>query len=168
MSILHKEHKIDEAEIRFKFLSDSVLKAFEKDGRKFCRLTASSNAEDLVGDVMSQKALEQMKSSAATRFWIWDFGFWIGRTRNDRSLNREIRNRKSAIPNAWAVLVRDKSPNPKRSKGIIIEEVEYIETSIVGVPCMTDPTYILLCLPLSWLIGWIIRSRVLNKQPTSP
>ncbi|MBK8148893.1 MAG: hypothetical protein IPK58_11955 [Acidobacteria bacterium] len=33
------------------------------------------------------------------------------------------------------VLVRDKSPNPKRSKGIIIEEVEYIETSIVGVPC---------------------------------
>ncbi len=64
MSILHKDHKTDEAEIKFKFLSDSVLKAFEKDGRKYCRLTASSNAEDLVGDVMSQKALEQMKSSA--------------------------------------------------------------------------------------------------------
>ncbi|MBK8812064.1 MAG: hypothetical protein IPN69_15230 [Acidobacteria bacterium] len=61
-------------EIKFKFLSDSVLKAFEQDGRKYYRLTASSNAEDLVGDVMSLKALEQMKSSAATRFWIWDFG----------------------------------------------------------------------------------------------
>ncbi|MBK8147779.1 MAG: hypothetical protein IPK58_06060 [Acidobacteria bacterium] len=53
-------------EIKFKFLSDSVLKAFEQDGRKYYRLTASSNAEDLVGDVMSLKA--------ATRFWIWDFG----------------------------------------------------------------------------------------------
>ncbi|MBK8148895.1 MAG: hypothetical protein IPN69_13560 [Acidobacteria bacterium] len=31
MSILHKDHKTDEAEIRFKFLSDAVLKAFEKD-----------------------------------------------------------------------------------------------------------------------------------------
>ncbi|MBK8148982.1 MAG: hypothetical protein IPK58_12440 [Acidobacteria bacterium] len=31
MSILHKDHKTDEAEIKFKFLSDSVLKAFEKD-----------------------------------------------------------------------------------------------------------------------------------------
>ncbi len=30
MSILHKDHKNDEAEIKFKFLSDSVLKAFEK------------------------------------------------------------------------------------------------------------------------------------------
>jgi len=64
-------------EIRFKFLADSVLKAFEKDGRKSWRLTASSNAEDLVGDVMSQKALEQMKSAAATRFWIRDFGLAV-------------------------------------------------------------------------------------------
>ncbi len=31
MSILHKDHKTDESEIKFKFLSDSVLKAFEKD-----------------------------------------------------------------------------------------------------------------------------------------
>ncbi|MBK8810995.1 MAG: hypothetical protein IPN69_09725 [Acidobacteria bacterium] len=31
MSILHKDHKSEESEIRFKFLSDSVLKAFEKD-----------------------------------------------------------------------------------------------------------------------------------------
>ncbi|MBK8148892.1 MAG: hypothetical protein IPK58_11950 [Acidobacteria bacterium] len=52
MSILHKDHKTDESEIKFKFLSDSVLKAFEQDGRKYCRLTASSNAEDLVGDVL--------------------------------------------------------------------------------------------------------------------
>ena len=34
MSILHKDHKSEESEIRFKFLSDSVLKAFEQDGRK--------------------------------------------------------------------------------------------------------------------------------------
>ncbi len=64
MSIFHKDNKTDDTEIKFKFLSDSVLKAFEQDGRKYCRLTASSNAEDLVGDVMSQKALEQMKSAA--------------------------------------------------------------------------------------------------------
>ena len=31
MSILHKDHKTDESEIKFKFHSDSVLKAFEKD-----------------------------------------------------------------------------------------------------------------------------------------
>jgi hypothetical protein len=60
MSIFHK----DSEEIKFKFLSDSVLKAFEQDGRKYCRLTASSDGEDLVGDVMSQKAFEQMKSAA--------------------------------------------------------------------------------------------------------
>ena len=64
MSIFRKQPNSETDEIKFKFLSDSVLKAFEKDGRKYCRLTASSNAEDLVGDVMSQKALEQMKSSA--------------------------------------------------------------------------------------------------------
>lgn len=33
------------------------------------------------------------------------------------------------------VLVLDKSPNPKRNKGIVIEEVSYLETSIVGIPC---------------------------------
>ncbi len=31
MSILHKDHKTDESEIKFRFLSDSVLKAFEED-----------------------------------------------------------------------------------------------------------------------------------------
>ncbi len=34
MSILHKDHKTEESEIRFKFLSDSVLKAFEKNGHR--------------------------------------------------------------------------------------------------------------------------------------
>ncbi len=38
MSILHKDNKTDETEIKFKFLSDSVLKAFEQDGRKYQRI----------------------------------------------------------------------------------------------------------------------------------
>jgi len=120
MSIFHK----DSEEIKFKFLSDSVLKAFEKDGRKYCRLTASSNAED-------QHILD-------FGFWISDwprhFRFWIFDLRlverRGVLVSPAIRIPKSAIPNGLmigsgtklgasvTVLVRDKSPNPKRSKGI--------------------------------------------------
>jgi len=32
---------------------------------------------------------------------------------------------------------------------------------------LTDPKYLLMCVPPSWLIGWIIRTRVLNRQPNS-
>ncbi|MBK8150346.1 MAG: hypothetical protein IPK58_19660 [Acidobacteria bacterium] len=46
MSIFRKQPKSETDEIKFKFLSDSVLKAFEQDGRRYCRLTASSYAED--------------------------------------------------------------------------------------------------------------------------
>ena len=50
----------------------------------------------------------------------------------------------------------------------ILHTIRGISVSSFLYTYVTDPTYILLCLPLSWLIGWIIRSRVLNKQPTSP
>ncbi|MBK8811950.1 MAG: hypothetical protein IPN69_14635 [Acidobacteria bacterium] len=155
MSILHKDHKTEDVEIKFKFLSDSVLKAFEKDGRKYCRLTASSNAEDLVGDVMSQKALEQMKSSAVGTVMFMNhstnvpedvFGTVAEATVEKKTADLvgggsgevycleylvEVQTDNERAVKTWqmigsgtklgasvTVLVRDKSPNPKRNKGI--------------------------------------------------
>ncbi len=169
---IYSDDKANQGEIRFKFLSDSVLKAFEKDGRKYCRLTESSNAEDLVGDVMSQRALEQMKSAAVGTVMFMNhstnvpedvFGTVAEATVEKKTADLvggssgevccleylvEVQTDNERAVKTWqmigsgtklgasvTVLVRDKSPNPKRSKGIIIEEVEYIETSIVGVPC---------------------------------
>lgn len=159
-------------EIKFKFLSDSVLKAFERDGRKYCRLTASSGGEDLVGDIMSQKALEQMKSAALGTVMFMNhstnvpedvFGTVIEATLEKKKVELtgggegelycldylvEVQDDNERAVKTWqmiekgtklgasvTVLVRDKSPNPKRNKGIVIEDVESLETSIVGIPC---------------------------------
>lgn len=159
-------------EITFKFISDSVLKAFEKDGQKYCRLTASSNGEDLVGDVMSEKALGQMKAAAVGTVMFMNhstnvpedvFGTVIEATLepkkaglvgggeselycldylvevqddNERALKTwQMIEKGTKLGASVTVLVRDKSPNPKRNKGIVIDDVEYLETSIVGIPC---------------------------------
>ncbi|HEX8564129.1 MAG TPA: hypothetical protein VF648_00575 [Pyrinomonadaceae bacterium] len=52
--------------LKFKFFADDAIKtaAVGSDGMKRVILTASSNADDLVGDVMSDKALQRMKDAA--------------------------------------------------------------------------------------------------------
>lgn len=159
-------------EITFKFISDSTLKAFEQDGKKYCRLTASSGGEDLVGDVMSDKALNQMKSSAVGTVMFMNhstnvpedvFGTVSEAMLEPKTVRMtdgkegqlycldylvEVQSDNERAVKTWqmidkgtklgasvTVLVKDKSPNPKRNKGIIIEDVEYLETSIVGIPC---------------------------------
>lgn len=159
-------------EITFKFLSDSALKAFEKDGKKYCRLTASSNGEDLVGDIMSEKALSRMKEAAVGTVMFMNHSTNVPEDVFGTVVETELEKKQAALVGGGAgdvlcleylteveesneravkcwqmmksgtklgasvtVLVREKKSNPKRNKGIIIDDVEYLETSIVGIPC---------------------------------
>jgi len=50
---------------KFTFITDVPMKSVSKDdGKKRVRLTASTDAEDLVGDIMSKNALQQMENAA--------------------------------------------------------------------------------------------------------
>ncbi len=159
-------------EITFKFISDSVLKAFEKDGKKYCRLTASSSGEDLVGDIMSEKALNRMKEAAIGTVMFMNHSTNVPEDVFGSVIETDLGKKQAALVGGgdgellcldylveveesneravkcWqmiesgkklgasvTVLVRDKKANPKRNKGIIIDDVEYLETSIVGIPC---------------------------------
>lgn len=157
-------------DITFKFMP--LLKTFEKDGKKYCRLTASSNGEDLVGDIMSLNALRQMEKAAVGMLMFMNhktsvpedvFGAVVEAELKEEQVDLvgggkgklqvlhylvEVEETNDRAVKCWqmidsgkklgasvTVLVKDKSPNPKRNKGIIIEDVEYLETSIVGMPC---------------------------------
>ncbi len=156
-------------EITFKFLP--TLKTFEKDGKKYCRLTASSNAEDLVGDIMSVNALKQMEAQAVGTVMFMNHSTNVPEDVFGAIVEAELKEEPVELPlgsakvfvlhylveveesneravKCWqmiesgkklgasvTVLVKDSKPNPKRKNGIIIEDVYYLETSLVGIPC---------------------------------
>lgn len=164
----------DTAEISFKFLTDSALKAVEKDtdGKKYVRLTASSDDQDFAGDVMSAQALRKMETAAVGTCMFMNhktqvpedlFGTVVETEllrkpvqktdgscgealcleylvevyeENERALKCwQMINKGTKLGASVTVIVTDSSPNPNRKKGRIFEDIEYLECSIVGMPC---------------------------------
>jgi hypothetical protein len=158
----------------FKFFSDAAVKAVRgEDGSKRVMLTASSNADDLVGDVMSQKGLTKMKTAApGTTMFLnhksqvpedvfgaveatdlikrkaqlvgggegdvlcLDYVVIVEET-NDRAVKTfdMIEAGRVRLGASVTVAVLEKSANPNNRRGIVIDDLIYIECSIVGIPC---------------------------------
>lgn len=158
----------------FKFFTTETIKsaAASADGLKRVVLTASSNADDLIGDVMSDKALRRMKEAAPgmTMFLnhktqvpedvfgtvesaemvtrkaqlvngkqadvqCLDFTVIVDET-NPRAINTFEKIEKGIVKLGASVTVAvlEKAAKPNNAPGQIIDDVYYLETSIVGMP----------------------------------
>lgn len=149
----------------FSFIGEKISKAYEgEDGEHYVETIASSDQEDLVGDIMSQKALNTMKTDFVGKTVFMNhrtnvpddvFGsvvscefvkqdgmvllkqVWIVEKENEPAMKtwRMLNAGRVQLGSSVTVLVNSHKPNPNRKGGIIIEDVEPIEVSIVGVPC---------------------------------
>jgi hypothetical protein len=157
--------------LTFKFFSDVdsdgiALKAHTGDGgEKIVTLTASTNTTDLVGDVMTQKALKQMEKSAVGQTMFLNhkqmvpedvFGA-VKEARLEKSGNitrlvydvvveesnpravktwEIIEAKRCKLGASVTVAVREKSASSDGRR--LIDDVYLLETSIVGIPCNQD------------------------------
>lgn len=149
----------------FSFLGQRIQKAYETDdGEYYIEAVASSDQEDLVGDIMSSKALNVMKSEFVGKTVFMNhrtsvpddvFGCIVEASlekqngaqllvfkivvenENEAAMKtfRVIKGGRVQLGTSVTVLVKAAKPNPNRKGGIIIDDVETIEHSIVGVPC---------------------------------
>lgn len=154
----------------FKFsIAPTECKAYKAaDGTRTCKLVASSNANDLVGDAMSQKALRQMESSAKGttvflnhKYTIPEdvFGSVKGATLQKMMVDGEdgevlclvfdidvaeanpravkthelMLEEKSKLGASVTVLVLDATERKDGTR--ILDDVAYLEVSVVGIPC---------------------------------
>lgn len=156
----------------FRFVSPfERSKAYEEtdnetgETKKYVELFASSDGEDLVGDVMEMSALEDMESSAVGTIMLRDhnpsvekiFGTIIEAklvSENGKNLlqikalvddedPQNIRIWKTIkngtkLGASVTVVVTDKSANPRRKGSLIIKHVILLEISIVTIPCNQD------------------------------
>lgn len=148
----------------FKFSGEPICKAYEADGDYFVEAIGSSDQEDLVGDVMTQNALQIMEREFVGKTVFMNhrtnvpddvFGsivetklikkdgkqlLWfkiVVEKENESAMKsyRVIAGGRVKLGTSVTVLVKNKKPNPSRSGGIIIDEVESLELSIVGISC---------------------------------
>lgn len=149
----------------FRFVGDEISKSYESDeGDYFVEAVASSDQEDLVGDIMTQKALQEMKVGFIGKTVFMNhrtsvpddvFGAVIEaqiikqngaqllifkiivEKENEAAMKtwRYINGGRVKLGTSVTVLVNKSTPNPNRKGGILIDSVETIEHSIVGVPC---------------------------------
>lgn len=154
----------------FRFISPlERSKAYEQEENgetnKYVELYASSDSEDLVGDLMELSALEEMVENAPGTIMLRDhnpsvekiFGhvveaklvpengknlLWIkclvddGDQQNIRQWN-SIR-KGVRLGASVTVIILEKKPNPARKNGLIITSVKLLEISIVTIPCNQD------------------------------
>lgn len=161
---------------KFTFITDVPMKSLSKeDGKKRVRLTASTDAEDLVGDVMSKNALKQMLNAApgTTIFLNHDasvpysvFGSVEKATLVERKVPVTTEDGTKAMTRLncldYDVVVEDTNQaaldtykiidggrvqlgasvtigitkaSPLKGGRTQIDDVIYLETSIVGIPC---------------------------------
>lgn len=152
----------------FRFVSPfERSKAYEETGdggetNKYVELYASSDQEDLVGDVMDLTALEDMERTAVGTIMLRDhnpstekiFGWivearleqkdganllWIKALVDDGD-NQNVRIWKSIkngvkLGASVTVLITKKAANPRRKGSLIIKNVLLLEISIVTIPC---------------------------------
>lgn len=148
-------------------LQESKAYTTEENGETnyFVELFASSDQEDLVGDVMEQSALEEMRDSAPGTIMLRDhnpstdkiFGsiteaelikrdgktlLWI-KAEIDAEDKQNIRIWKSIkkgvkLGASVTVVIVDSKPNPHRRNGLIIVSIKLLEISIVTIPCNQD------------------------------
>ena len=168
-----KENNSDRTEIKdliksgkaFSFVGDKIAKAFEsEDGDFYIEAVASSDQEDLVGDIMTSKALKTMESEFVGKTVFMNhrtnvpddvFGSIVEASitksngaqllvfkiivekENEPAIKtwKVIKGGRVQLGTSVTVLVKSAKPNPNRKGGIMIDDVETIEHSIVGVPC---------------------------------
>lgn len=147
----------------FSFIGEQICKAYESGGEHYVESIVSSDQEDLVGDIMTDNALEIMRKGFIGKTAFMNhrtdvpddvFGsvleaefkkeagmvlLWfkyIVEKENDAAMKtwRYIEGGRVQLGSSVTVLVKKSSPNPNRRKGLIIDDVEPIEVSIVGVP----------------------------------
>lgn len=149
----------------FSFIRDEITKTYESpEGDYYVEVIASSDQEDLVGDIMSDKALKAMEHGFVGKTVFMNhrtnvpddvFGSIVSSELQKSNgvqllvLNIVVEKENEAAMKTWrmisggrtklgtsvTVLVKSSKPNPSRKGGIIIDDVETIEHSIVGVPC---------------------------------
>jgi hypothetical protein len=158
----------------FKFNIDAAsMKAFKnaETGKRTVTLDASSDADDLVGDAMSSKALSKMESAAPNttvflnhKYTVPEDVFGIVRKAkliksaavgnvvnrgemtvlrfevdvaesNERAVKTHdlMLEGNSQLGSSVTVLILDKSD--RKDGGRVIEDVYYLEVSVVGIPC---------------------------------
>ena len=149
----------------FRFVGDEISKSYETpEGDYYIEAVASSDQEDLVGDIMTQKALQEMKAGFIGKTVFMNhrtsvpddvFGAVIEaqiikqngaqllifkivvEKENEAAMKtwRYINGGRVKLGTSVTILVNKSAPNPNRKGGILIDSVESIEHSIVGVPC---------------------------------
>lgn len=148
----------------FKFNGEPICKAYEEDGEYFVEAIGSSDQEDLVGDVMTANALQIMEREFVGKTVFMNhrtmvpddvFGsivetkllkkdgkqlLWfkiVVENENDAAMKsyRVISGGRVKLGTSVTILVKSKKPNPNRKGGIIIDDVESLELSIVGISC---------------------------------
>ncbi|HZS47755.1 MAG TPA: hypothetical protein VFC63_21985 [Blastocatellia bacterium] len=157
----------------FKIMSDGIIKAYRDDNgvRRF-ELTASSDDTDLVGDVMTEKALAKMKSAApgTTMFLNHQYSvpedvFGAVETADIETRNLQAAENGNTVPilclqykgvveetneravrvhemmmagrvklgASVSVLITDQTSDKDGRR--LIDDVYYLECSVVGMPC---------------------------------
>lgn len=161
---------------KFTFITDVPMKSLSKeDGKKRVRLTASTDAEDLVGDVMSKNALKQMLNAAPgttiflnhdasvpysvfgavekaslverkvpvttedgtkamTRLNCLDYDVVVEDT-NQAALDTYKIIDGGRVQLGASVTIGITKASPLKGGRTQIDDVVYLETSIVGIPC---------------------------------
>jgi len=136
----------------------------EKSGEYYVEAVSSSDQEDLVGDMFTSKALGIMKNGFIGKTAFMNhrtnvpddvFGSivatdlrkeggmqlfvlkFIVEQENEPAMKtwRMLNAGRVQLGTSVTVLVNSAQPNPNRKGGIIIDDIEPIEVSIVGVPC---------------------------------
>lgn len=158
----------------FKVLSDGAVKGYMgEDGKRRFTLIASSNATDLVNDVMTPKALEKMKSAAEGTTMFMNHKYSVpedvfGAVEKASLVRREVQvngEPQSLLCLDYSGIVEESNPRAVALHDImvgnrvkmgasvsvliydtveektgrrLIEDIHYLEASIVGIPC--NPT----------------------------
>lgn len=136
----------------------------EVSGEYYVEAVSSSDQEDLVGDMFTSKALGIMKSDFIGKTAFMNhrtnvpddvFGSvvltdltkedgkqlfvlkFVVEQENEPAMKtwRMLNAGRVQLGTSVTVLVKSCQPNPNRKGGIIIDDIEVIEVSIVGVPC---------------------------------
>lgn len=149
----------------FRIVRDEIRKTYESpEGEFYVEVIASSDQEDLVGDVMTMRALQIMERDFVGKTVFLNhrtnvpddvFGSIVSaelqktngvqllvlnivvEKENEPAMKtwRIINGDRTKLGTSVTVLVKAHKPNPNRKGGMLIDDVETIEHSIVGVPC---------------------------------